>query len=109
LQQRGCGELLPSASLVAIHTPTGKVAAALAVTAVRSRTAHIPQIAVASEFQGHGLGTALMETAFQDLSKDGFEDLSLTVTDLNAGAVQLYERLDFETFRTFGAFTWEKH
>ena len=109
LQQRGCGELLPSASLVAIHEATGKVAAALAVTAVRNHTAHIPQIAVADEFQSLGLGTALMEAAFQDLSQHGFDEVSLTVTDLNAGAVRLYERLDFETFRTFGAFTWEKH
>jgi ribosomal protein S18 acetylase RimI-like enzyme len=108
LQQRGCGDLLPSASLVAIHEPTGKAAAALAVTAVRDRTAHIPQIAVAAEFQNSGLGTALMQVAFQDLSQHGFEEVSLTVTDLNAGAVRLYERMDFETFRTYGAFTWER-
>jgi ribosomal protein S18 acetylase RimI-like enzyme len=108
LQQRGCGELLPSASLVAMHEPTGRIAAALAVTAVRHRTAHIPQVAVAAEFQNCGLGTALMEAAFQDLSQHGYEEVSLTVTDLNAGAVRLYERMDFGTFRTFGAFTWEK-
>lgn len=108
LQQRGCGELQPTASLVAIHTPTGTIAAALAVTAVRARTAHIPQIAVATEFQNHGLGSALLETAFQDLTKNRFEEISLTVTDLNAGAVRLYESLEFQTFRTFGAFTWGK-
>ncbi len=108
LQQRGCGELLPSASLVAIHTPTARIAAALAVTAVRTRTAHIPQIAVAQEFQHHGLGTALLETSFQTLSHDRFEEVSLTVTEQNAGAVRLYQGLDFGTFHTFGAFTWGK-
>jgi ribosomal protein S18 acetylase RimI-like enzyme len=106
LQQRGCGELQPTASLVAVHTPTGQLAAALAVTAVRARTAHIPQIAVASEFQNHGLGSALLETAFLDLTKNRFEEVSLTVTDVNAGAVRLYQSLDFLTFRSFGAFTW---
>ncbi|MBI4167260.1 MAG: GNAT family N-acetyltransferase [Acidobacteria bacterium] len=106
LQQRGCGELLPTASLVAIHAPTGKLAAALAVTAVRTRTAHIPQIAVATEFQNHGIGSALLETSFQDLTKNRFEEVSLTVTDRNGGAVRLYESMDFLTFRTFGAFTW---
>ncbi len=108
VQQRGCGELILPASLVAFHQPTGRVAGALAVTTVRARTAHIPQIAVASEFQGHGLGTALLEAAFQELSRRGYEEVSLTVTDLNAGAVRLYERLDFGTFRSFGAFTWER-
>jgi ribosomal protein S18 acetylase RimI-like enzyme len=106
LQQRGCGELLPTASLVAIHTPTSQIAGALAVTAVRARTAHIPQIAVAAEFQGRGIGVALLETAFRDLSRNRFEEVSLTVTDDNTGAVRLYESLDFHTFRTFGAFTW---
>jgi len=106
LQQRGCGELQPKASRVAIHLPSGKVAAALAVTAVRARTAHIPQIAVAPGFQNQGLGSALLGIAFQDLIQNRFEEVSLTVTDLNAGAVRLYESLDFYTFRNFGAFTW---
>ena len=106
LQQRGCGELLPTASLVAIHGPSARIAGALAVTAVRARTAHIPQIAVATEFQGRGLGAALLETSFHDLTKNRFEEVSLTVTGENSGAVRLYESLDFHTFRTFGAFTW---
>lgn len=108
LQQRGCGEMLPQASRVAIHLQSGKIAAALAVTAVRSRTAHIPQIAVAPEFQNQRIGSALLEIAFQDLIQNRFEEVSLTVTDRNAGAVRLYENLDFHTFRTFGAFTWGK-
>lgn len=107
VQQRGCGELIPPASLIALYEPTGKMAGALAVTGVRHRTAHIPQIAVAREFQGHGLGTALLEAAFQELSRRGYEEVSLTVTDRNGGAVRLYEHLEFETFHTFGAFTWE--
>lgn len=108
VHQRGCGDMIPTASLVAIHQATGKLAAALAVTAVRTRTAHIPQVAVAREFQAAGLGTAMMEASFQELARRGFEEVSLTVTDLNAGAVRLYQRLGFETLRTFGAFTWNR-
>lgn len=108
VEQHGCGELIPGASLVAIHQPTGRLAAALAVTTVRARTAHIPQIAAAPEFQGNGLGTALIETSLQELCRRDYEEVSLTVTDLNAGAVRLYQRLEFETFRTFGAFTWQR-
>lgn len=108
VQQRGCGELLPQASLVAVHRPTQKLAGALAVTGVRPRTAHIPQVAVAREFQGAGLGTVMMEASFQELAAQGYAEVSLTVTDSNAGAVRLYERLGFETFRTFGAFVWEQ-
>lgn len=105
---RGCGEMLPNASLVAIHQPTRKLAGFLALTAVRPGTAHVPQIAVSDEFQGCGLGKVLMDSSFRELRRLGFQEVSLTVTDLNAGAVRFYERLGFETFRTFGAFVWSR-
>lgn len=106
VRQRGCGEHLPQASQVAIHLPSRKLAGILALTSVRAGTAHIPQIAIAREFQGCGLGSAMMERSFQALSKRGFHEVSLTVTESNAGALRLYERLGFKTFRTFGAFVW---
>jgi GNAT superfamily N-acetyltransferase len=105
---RGCGENVPQASLVAVHRPTGKLAGILALTAVRPTTAHIPQIAVSREFQRAGLGIGLMEASFRELERLGFEEVSLTVTDLNANAVRFYKRLGFETFRTFGAFAWNR-
>ena len=81
----------------------------LAVTTVRPATAHIPQIAVAEEFRSMGLGRAMLGAAFQALQRRGFQEVSLTVTDQNAGAVRLYERLGFETCRTFGGFSWTRH
>ena len=108
VRHRGCGEYLSAYSRVAVYKPTRQLAGILALTAVRPMTAHIPQIAVAREFQGRGVGRALMEGAFQGLAAKGYREVSLTVTDLNSGAVRLYERLGFETFRTFGAFVWHR-
>lgn len=108
MHQRGCGEFLPKASQVAIHRASGKMAGVLALTSVRPRTAHIPQIAIATEFQGIGLGSEMLDLCFDDLRQRGFEEVSLTVTDLNLGAVRLYQRIGFETFRTFGAFVWNR-
>jgi len=105
-RHQGCGEYLPHISRVMIHQPTGQLAAVLAVTRVRPRTAHIPQVAVGQGFQGHGLGSALIGAAYNDLAAQGFQEVSLTVTDMNAGAVRLYERLGFKTFRNFGAFVF---
>jgi len=105
--QQGCGEYLPRISRVAVHCPSQRLAGVLAVTAVRPKTAHIPQLAIPAAFQGQGLGTLLMESAFQDLAGQGFEEISLTVTDGNAGAVKLYDRLGFKTFREFGAFVYQ--
>lgn len=108
LHQHGCGEQILKAAKVAIHRATGKLAGVLALTSVRATTAHIPQVAVAREFQGSGLGTAMMEFSFRELAWRGYQEVSLTVTDANAGAVRLYERLGFSTFRTFGAFVWNR-
>jgi ribosomal protein S18 acetylase RimI-like enzyme len=101
---QGCGDFLGHISRMAIHRPTQQLAGILTVTGVRAGTAHIPQVGISPSFQGLGLGTALMEAAFQDLAQEGFEKVTLTVTDANAGAVRLYQRLGFETFKTFGAF-----
>jgi ribosomal protein S18 acetylase RimI-like enzyme len=108
IRHRGCGEHLPKASQVAIHEASRKLAGILAITAVRSGTAHIPQVAVGREFQGSGLGSAMMGQSFRDLVLRGFREVSLTVTESNSGAVRLYQRLGFETFRTFGAFAWDQ-
>lgn len=105
---KGCGESLPQASFVAIHRGTHKLAGILALTAVRQATAHIPQIAVDAEFQNRGAGVALMEASLTEAKKLGMREVTLTVTDANAGAVRFYERLGFDTFHTFGAFVWQR-
>ena len=105
---RGCGEPLPHACLVALHVPTGKLAGLIALTGVHRTTAHVPQVAVGSEFQSLGLGTTLLDLSFLEAHRLGYAEVSLTVTDRNHGALRFYERLGFETFRTFGAFVWEK-
>jgi ribosomal protein S18 acetylase RimI-like enzyme len=106
LHLRGCGESLTEASVVAIERATRRLAGLLALTMVRPDTAHIPQIAVAPEFQGRGAGGLMLAHAFTTLAKQGFGEVSLTVTSANRGAVRLYERLGFATLRTFGAYAW---
>jgi ribosomal protein S18 acetylase RimI-like enzyme len=106
VRHRGCGDYLQQNSIAAIHQSTDRLAGILGLTAVRPGTAHIPQIAVASSFQGVGLGGAMLRVAFEKLARAGFAEVSLTVTTLNSGAVRLYERMGFRTFREFGAFVW---
>ena len=108
LHYQGCGDFLEPASKVAIHRATRRLAAVLAVTTVRSDTAHVPQIAVERGFHGLGLGTALMESAFHELLKAGYQRVSLTVTEANTAALRLYARLGFKTFRNFGAFVFNR-
>ncbi|HVB28637.1 MAG TPA: GNAT family N-acetyltransferase [Terriglobia bacterium] len=108
VRHRGCGDYLQHASIAAIHRSTGRLAGILGLTAVRPGTAHIPQIAVATGFQGLGLGSAMLRSSVEKLARGEFSEVSLTVTTLNSGAARLYERLGFRTFREFGAFVWNR-
>jgi ribosomal protein S18 acetylase RimI-like enzyme len=49
----------------------------------------------------------LLAAAAQNLRRRNFAMLSLTVTEANARAVELYQRLGFKTERVFDAFVWE--
>lgn len=108
MQLRGCGENLPKASFAAIHRASRKLAGIIALTAVRETTAHVPQVAVDSEFQNRGVGAALIEASCREAAKLGFQEVTLTVTDANQSAVRFYDRLGFKTFQTFGAYVWNR-
>jgi ribosomal protein S18 acetylase RimI-like enzyme len=108
LYYQGCGKCLPNACWAAIHRSTQQLAGLLLLTVVRPGCGHIPQVAVARQFQSQGVGTALIEAALTELERKGFAEVSLTVTNLNEGALRLYERLGFRTIHTFGAFVWDR-
>jgi ribosomal protein S18 acetylase RimI-like enzyme len=68
---------------------------------------HVTQVCVAPEYRGRGLGKALICMACSELQKRGCHALSLTVTEGNAPAVNLYKRMGFAIHRIFDAFVWE--
>jgi len=49
----------------------------------------------------------LLAATRENLRRRGFSLLSLTVTEANQRAVELYLRLGFDTQRVFDAFVWE--
>ena len=62
---------------------------------------HVVSMMVRESARGQGIGRALLE-ALMDAARDpgGLEMLTLTVTEVNAGAVRLYERSGFSRFGT---------
>jgi ribosomal protein S18 acetylase RimI-like enzyme len=55
----------------------------------------------------HGVGEALIAATVANLKRRVYSTLSLTVTEANTGAVDLYKRLGFRRERIFDAFVWE--
>lgn len=103
----GCGQFLPEASFL-VRPATGDRPIAMVLTStVSDRVGHTTQICVMPGYQGHGIGRALMESSIQALRRRHYESISLTVTSMNATAVQLYEHLGFQTVKKFAAGVWQ--
>jgi ribosomal protein S18 acetylase RimI-like enzyme len=103
----GCGTFDPEASFVAVHRPSKSLVGLILCSRVRHDVGHVTQVCVLPEFRLHGIGEALIACTTGNIRKRNFSMLSLTVTEANARAVELYLRLGFETTRVFDAFVWE--
>ena len=104
----GCGQFVPGASFV-LHEPgSDELVAAVLTSEVSSGVGHTTQICVLPGFQGHGIGRMLMQTSAEALRSMKFRELTLTVTSDNRTAVQLYEKLGFQTIKSFTAGVWPR-
>jgi ribosomal protein S18 acetylase RimI-like enzyme len=103
----GCGVFDGNASFVALHKPTRSIAGLLLCSRVREDVGHVTQVCVLPEHRGRRIGESLIGLCTQELRSRSFLGLSLTVTEANTKAVELYRRLGFETRRRFDAFVWE--
>lgn len=104
----GCGLFDPESSFVAIHKASRQVAGLILCSRVRHDVGHVTQVCVLPEYRSHGVGEALIACTSAVLRKRKFSMLSLTVTEANVRAVELYRRLGFESQRVFDAFVWEE-
>jgi ribosomal protein S18 acetylase RimI-like enzyme len=103
----GCGVFDPDASFCAVHRPSQAMVGLILCSRVKSDVGHITQVCLTPDYRGRGIGEALIAASYTSLRKRSFSALSLTVTEANHGAVELYKRIGFETKRVFDAFVWE--
>jgi ribosomal protein S18 acetylase RimI-like enzyme len=103
----GCGTFDPESSFVAVNRRNHALVGAILCSRVRYDMGHVTQVCVLPEYRGYGLGKALIASSVKNLTQRKFSGLSLTVTEANSPAVELYKRLGFETRRVFDAFVWE--
>ena len=103
----GCGQFDAGSSFVAYHKPTRTPVGLILCSQVKHDVGHITQVCVLPEYRGKGIGEVLLAANVEELRKRAFEMLSLTVTEANHGAVELYKRLGYTIERVFDAFVWE--
>jgi ribosomal protein S18 acetylase RimI-like enzyme len=107
IQYPGCGQFFQPASLLAFDKQSGKLAGMCLASLVAPDVGHITQVCVSPALRGTGVGYELIRRSLLALADSGCRRASLTVTSTNAKAVQLYERLGFQTRRKFAAHVWQ--
>lgn len=102
----GCGVFDPGSSRVAVHKPSKSAVGLILCSRVKEGVGHVTQVCVVPEYRGTGTGAALVAASAANLESRGFQTLSLTVTEANTRAVEIYRRLQFEQSKVFDAFVW---
>lgn len=103
----GCGVFDNDSSFVAVHKPSRAVIGVILCSRVRDDVGHVTQVCLLPEHRGLGIGENLLAATHNALRSRNMSQLSLTVTEANRNAVELYRRIGFEEKRVFDAFVWE--
>jgi len=103
----GCGTFDPESSFVAVQKRSRIVVGLILCSRVRHDVGHVTQVCVLPEYRTLRIGETLMEYTAANLRQRKFSLLSLTVTQANKRAVDLYLRLGYDIKRIFDAFVWE--
>jgi ribosomal protein S18 acetylase RimI-like enzyme len=108
----GCGIFDAEASCVLAYRDPRKneneIAGMLLCSLVGDGTGHVTQICVAPAYRRRGLGTLLLQACTRLLVATKYKALTLTVTEENTPAVELYRSLGFRVRHTFDAMVWKR-
>ena len=104
----GCGIFDPDNSWLLRNSRTLAIEAMLLSSRIRSDVAHITQLCVEPSLRGHGLGQQILAHHTARIAAAGVKTLSLTVTEANTPALELYAHFGFTTLHRFEAMVWDK-
>lgn len=104
----GCGIFEPEQSWVLRDERTGDLAGILLCSRVAEDVMHITQLCIAPAYRGRGLGRGLLRHAMRQTRAAGFAAITLTVTEQNRRAVELYEEFGFLSRHRFDAMVLDR-
>lgn len=104
----GCGQFSQQASHVVVHRPSRELAALILGSRVSTQSGHITQVCVHPNYRRLGLARMLLSAAANCFQRQGAEEISLTVTEANTNAVDLYRNEGYDCAHIFDAAVWTR-
>ncbi len=102
----GCGQFEIEASWVVVDAKNGSLQAILLASRISPDIGHITQICVSPNLRRQHIGQTLLEVAADSLRRMGCRSVTLTVTEANCAAVDLYTKLGYRVRHRFDATLW---
>jgi len=104
----GCGTFSPAASHVVVDRGSRELVALVLGSRVSPQSGHITQLCVHPDYRRQGLARMLLSLAATQFIRQGVSEVSLTVTEANHEAIELYKSEGYENKHTFDAAVWER-
>jgi ribosomal protein S18 acetylase RimI-like enzyme len=105
----GCGVFSPQVSHVVVERASRELAGLVLGSRVSPQSGHITQICVHPDFRRHGIARMLLSVAASHFMRQGVSEISLTVTEANTQAIDLYRSEGYENIHTFDAAVWQRN
>jgi ribosomal protein S18 acetylase RimI-like enzyme len=105
----GCGAFSPVASHVVVDRGSRELVALVLGSRVSPQSGHITQLCVHPDYRRQGLARLLLSLAATQFIRQGVSEISLTVTEANHDAIELYKSEGYENKHTFDAAVWERN
>jgi ribosomal protein S18 acetylase RimI-like enzyme len=104
----GCGVFSAQVSHVVAERNSHELAALILGSRVSPQSGHITQLCVHPEYRRHGLARMLLSVAAAHFVRQGVNEISLTVTEANGNAIELYRSEGYTCTHKFDAAVWER-
>lgn len=104
----GCGTFSPAVSHVVVERSSRELVALVLGSRVSQISGHITQLCVQPRFRRAGLGRILLQTAAAAFQRLSLHEVSLTVTEANRNAIDLYKSEGYVCRHTFDAAVWHR-
>ncbi len=104
----GCGTFSAQASHVVMDRSSRELVALVLGSRVSPQSGHITQLCVHPAYRRQGMARMMLSVAAAHFVRQGVSEVSLTVTEANCDAIELYKSEGYECRHMFDAAVWRR-